>query len=263
VPGETAINGINIKTMWDITMVVKNTHSLSDATNVRMMNNYHWAAMTYLAWSDYGVCNDSSNVSCIEPYQGSSGATTGQAGSGPNSPGDNPWYSVNGLRSTSVGMGKESGGATPVATQHSNSIYGVYGLNGTMWEYVVSNYASSATQAVVGSSGLTASGLGYTNFTGNAADSGSYATFFPPVEGSGFDDVNKCTFAARDYCLAQGLSEVAGWNSDYTGFVSSSYPWFLRGGSGDNGAGAGVFAFSRDTGGEHYLLGWRLLQSRL
>ena len=40
-----------------------------------------------------------------------------------------------------------------------------------------------------------------------------------------------------------------GWYADNSYFVESSYPWGYRGGSYYNGALAGQFDFSRDTGG--------------
>ena len=49
--------------------------------------------------------------------------------------------------------------------------------------------------------------------------------------------------------LATFGSFNGGWYSDYVSFPYSSYPWFARGGSYDDGTGAGVFYFYYSNGG--------------
>ena len=53
-------------------------------------------------------------------------------------------------------------------------------------------------------------------------------------------------------------NETRGWNVDYSNFVTSSYPVFIRGGSfGDNEFTCGVFAFNGTTGGPDNNSGFR------
>jgi hypothetical protein len=44
-------------------------------------------------------------------------------------------------------------------------------------------------------------------------------------------------------------SSSYGWFSDYSDFVGSGYPFFVRGGAYNDGSGAGVFYSSRGNGG--------------
>lgn len=50
--------------------------------------------------------------------------------------------------------------------------------------------------------------------------------------------------------LGDATGEVAGWHSDYSAFVSSSYTWFNRGSDGgySGSTKCGVFTFGRATG---------------
>jgi len=52
------------------------------------------------------------------------------------------------------------------------------------------------------------------------------------------DTVSGGSFAT---CAGQALFETAGWNSDYDYFVTSSYPWTVRGGYWNDSSSAGVF----------------------
>ena len=54
---------------------------------------------------------------------------------------------------------------------------------------------------------------------------------------------------------------INSWYSDHSGFVASSYPWFVRGGYYNNGVEAGVFAFSRAYGFVFSYVGFRVVLS--
>ena len=49
------------------------------------------------------------------------------------------------------------------------------------------------------------------------------------------------------------------WNNDRSVLVDSSYAWAARGGGADYTTAAGVFAFSRNTGGARADIGFRLV----
>ena len=55
----------------------------------------------------------------------------------------------------------------------------------------------------------------------------------------------------------------ASWNGDNTDFPFSSGPFFYRGGSFDDGAYAGVFAFTHNTGDSHSHHGFRAVLATL
>ena len=118
-----------------------------------------------------------------------------------------------------TGGGSGTSYKTNTSQSTSGNITGVYDMSGGADEYVMGNYNKQA-----GSSGLTVSGI--------------------PAE---HIDIYSGTSVAASH-LGDALGETAGWYSDIDNFVSSSYPWFNRGGSYVDGNGTGVFFFSFNTG---------------
>jgi len=96
----------------------------------------------------------------------------------------------------------------------TGNVYGIYDTSGNAWEYVMGNLNSTNE-----SSGLTLTGIDkkYIDIYGGDTVASSY--------------------------LGDALGETAGWYGDYTNFVTSSSPWFCRGGYFGNGAKTGNFAF--------------------
>lgn len=93
-------------------------------------------------------------------------------------------------------------------------------MSGGSFEYVMGNYNKQA-----GSSGLTVSGI--------------------PAE---HIDIYSGTSVAASH-LGDATGETAGWYSNFANFVSSSSPWFYRGGRNNYvGGNAGVFSFYSLTG---------------
>ena len=64
----------------------------------------------------------------------------------------------------------------------------------------------------------------------------------------------------KSYSDGDGTSRYHNsWYADYSDFVESSYPWFVRGGGYYNGVLSGQFIFSRDTGGAYSFHCFRLV----
>ena len=105
-------------------------------------------------------------------------------------------------------------------------------MSGGAWEYVMGNYNKTA-----GSSGLTVSGVPTEHIDIYSGDSVSASH------------------------LGDATGETAGWYSDSSGFVNSSYPWFVRGGYYFNGGNAGVFYFNGDNGETYTSDGFRAVLS--
>ena len=118
-----------------------------------------------------------------------------------------------------TGGGSGTSYKTNTSQSTTGNITGVYDMSGGAIEYVMGNYNKQA-----GSSGLTVSGV--------------------PAE---HIDIYSGTSVAASH-LGDALGETAGWYSDIDNFVSSSYPWFNRGGSYVDGVATGVFFFSFNTG---------------
>ncbi len=52
---------------------------------------------------------------------------------------------------------------------------------------------------------------------------------------------------------------ISSWYSVSSEFVSSTWPWFVRGGSYNFGVESGVFAFNHDPGSVHSWIGFRVV----
>ena len=141
---------------------------------------------------------------------------------------------INNNSSYYTGGGTGTSYKTNIGQSTSGNITGVYDMSGGAWEYVMGNYNKTA-----GSSGLTVSGV--------------------PAE---HIDIYSRTSVSASH-LGDALGETAGWYSDYAGLVSSSYPWFLRGGGCSNGVDAGVFYFNSDTGVDYTSVGFRVVLSTM
>ena len=137
-----------------------------------------------------------------------------------------------------TGGGTGTSYKTNIGQSTTGNITGVYDMSGGAWEYVMGNYNKTA-----GKSWLTVSGV--------------------PAE---HIDIYSGTSLAASH-LGDATGETAGWYSDNTDFVNSSFPWFKRGGnSGEYGGDdAGVFGYYSDSGdddeGEVFLSGFRVVLS--
>ena len=97
----------------------------------------------------------------------------------------------------------------------TGNIYGIYDMSGGAYEYVMGVYNKTISSS--GFSSLPDTKY-YNNYTGS-----SYT--------------------------GHALTETKGWYSGGADFVSSYYPWFIRGGNFGSVTNAGVFFFSIDDGG--------------
>ncbi len=101
----------------------------------------------------------------------------------------------------------------------TGNVYGIYDLSGNANEYVAAYYSGGTT--------LT-NGSSFANGTSDA-----YSTAYAGIT------------ASTAYKYGDATYETSGWHSDYAVFVSSSYPFFVRGGSYIvTASSAGVFYFS-------------------
>ena len=132
---------------------------------------------------------------------------------------------INDYRSYCTGGGTGTSYKTNTGQSTTGNITGVYDMSGGANEYVMGNYNKTT-----GQSGLTVSGV--------------------PAE---HIDIYSGNSVSASH-LGDALGETADWYSDYAQFVSSSYPWFLRGGQYLNGDKAGMFCFNNfsGNGGDSY-----------
>ena len=138
----------------------------------------------------------------------------------------------NGAGSYLTGGGSGTSYITNILQSTTGNVFGVYDMSGGVYEYVMGNY-----NKIAGSSGLTVSGV--------------------PAE---HIDIYSGTSVATSH-LGDATGETAGWYSDATKFISSSSPWFLRGGDCSSGSVAGVFSFGSYNGGSYIPYGFRVVLS--
>ena len=210
-----------------------------------MMKNTEWGAVAYLSHSIYGI-NDKIRINNNSNYLTGYAATT-----------ENGSYST-----TEVAMWNTPTGYLASTT---GNITGIYDMSGGAYEYVMGVLKDKNGNLMSGSGSITNSG-----FNGILSDGSSYTngTDFPE---SKYYDVYNYTTSNTDYSkriLGDGTGEMgpfqsgkSSWYSNYAPLVTSSYPWFLRGGHYYNGSGAGVFYFHTSDGYAFINTSFRLVLS--
>ena len=180
----------------------------STSGDLHMSKNSEWGAVAYLSQSKYGKYGNSNYEGTNkEVYQNkSSGYITGMSNGTPGTSTTNTQVSYD---TPDSGYGASTTG----------TIYGVYDMIGGTWEYVMGNY-NNITQL---------SGF-------SSLPEAKYYDLYTT------EDIT--TACDGGICYGHALSETAGWYQDYQEFISSDYPWFLRGGNYDHGTSAGIFTFN-------------------
>ena len=208
--------------------------------DAHMMKNIEWGAVAYLKQSKYGLGttdiglnNDSSS-----PYLTGCGSTAGSA----SSTTCNAYNTTDGMLASTTG-----------------NITGVYDMSGYTGTYVM-GVMQDNTGTNTPMSGYSSSSN--SGFTGKVYASGNFTEYsgvsFP---NSKYYDLYSYGTSSSDYTrriLGDATGEVHGWYDDIAGFVSSDYPWFIRGdGAYGDPAYAGVFTFGRSIGGPDRLIVFR------
>ena len=193
----------------------RTTYGISNADS-HMLKNMEWGAVAYLKQSKYGLGIKDIGINNNSNYITGCGAASGSKKSSTC----DEYNTANGMLSSTTG-----------------NIYGVYDMAGGAWERVMGNMKNSSNAFYSSNAGFTtAPDAKY--YDSYKYDSSSYTTHARGKLG----DATKET-------LATFGSFNGGWYSDYVSFPYSSYPWFARGGSYDDGTGAGVFYFYYSNGG--------------
>ena len=194
--------------------------------DAHMMKNIEWGAVAYLKQSKYGLGTTDIGLNNYNssPYLTGCGSTSGSA------------------YSTTCNAYNTTGGMLASTT---GNITGVYDMSAKIGTYVM-GVMQDNTGTNTPMSGYSSS---YNSgFTGKIYDSGNFTDFTgTPFPNTKYYDLYAYGTSYSDYTrriLGDATGEVHGWYGDYSGFVSSDIPWFIRGGSYDGGPTiAGVFSF--------------------
>jgi prepilin-type N-terminal cleavage/methylation domain-containing protein len=253
-------------------------------TDSHMMKNSEWGIVAYLSQSKYGKYGNSDYTgSNKEIYiNNSSSYYTGRSGGAPGgstpinttytSESSTDLYNTYGFYTyddyllnynTNTKGSKVTNKGTGAST--TGNIYGVYDMSGGTWEHVMGVFANSNGELWSGKTSTENSG-----FTGKIGESGTSYTgvSFPD---SKYYDVYKASSGTTmtpnqacnsGICYGHAINpEVENWYSDFKYFISSSKPWFGRGGNYYNDENSGIIS-SGDSGGDAYDYGsFRLVLS--
>ena len=225
IPNVSSLRSQTVSDMFNASRAIESNskYGLSSLeVDTHMMKNMEWGAVAYLTNSKYGrYQSDGSCISsgCEVWINNNNSYTTGCAGS-----------SVSASSSSSCNAWNTSTGVNASTT---GNIYGIYDMSGGAWEYVMGNMVDENGAFYPSNSELTQPESKY-------YDSYAYGTSYNDYSRGHLGDATK-----------EVLSDSSGgyaWNDDYVRFVTSSYPWFGRGGHFSVGTNAGVFYFDRYNG---------------
>ena len=214
----------------------QNNHHLTKLSS-HMVNNNDWGAAAYLSASKYGAGYNGVQINANGALHDNSYGTTG---CGPQANGNTREYDDSGTLGTPQACGNPDrayNGTLGQLASTTNNTTGIYDMSGGGWEYIAASYSSDL------------------NNSNTNEYFGSNAAHPPYVNTYNFSDPNSCTFAT---CGGQALYETNNgsnngsnqWNGNYMYFVTSSYPWFGRGGYyGDD---AGLF-YVNDNDGDGFI----------
>ena len=244
--GDTELNGIwvgkfeltgdttnptikpNVKSLrnQNVNTLFATTQKLS--TNSSMLKNMEWGAIAYLTTSIYGQGLNEVRINNSSTY------ITGCAASIENGSAYN-------------GCEKAYNTTTGYLASTTGNISGIYDMSGGAWEYVMAVLEDSLNSNTPSSGYSTQYNSGFSGKNLNDGTTTTVVSF--PI--SKYYDIYKYGTSNSDltrYHIGDATTETKRWNEDYTYFVYSSTPWFLRGGRYGDGTSAGVFAFSSDYG---------------
>ena len=217
-----------------------NSYNYRRALDSHMLKNIEWGAVAYLSHSRYGI-NKELNINNNSNYKtGYSALKSTNQQTYPGTSGDGQTY--NSAYNTEVGY----------LASTSGNISGVYDMSGGALEYV-----SSYITGKPGSSGFSTTTLA--NYDSKYFDvynaSSAVTTYQYRILGDATGEMGPF----KQYLDGDNNSRYhSSWYGDFSYFVDSSYPWFVRGGLYTDGVLAGAFYFDRNTGGTHRDVGFRI-----
>ena len=122
----------------------------------------------------------------------------------------------------------------------TRNIYGIYDMSGGSWEYMA-NYLGSVTGNQFVSKFLTIESKYQTPYAGTGATDST-------VDRTKNYEANKEKYGDAIWETSNGCNSQYSWNADYSYFPYTSSPFFVRGGDYNGGFTAGPFYFDSSSG---------------
>ena len=234
-PGIASVRSQTVKSMFEA------AYNYQRGNDSHMMKNTEWGAVTYLSHSKYGINTEvriNNNSSYLTGYAAVDGTDQSSypGTSGTDSSITLPYNTTTGYKASTTG-----------------NITGVYDMSGGAHEYM-----ASYRKDTYGSSEFDATSLANYNskyYDEYDANSG-WTTHSKRILGDATGEMGSFYY----YADKDGNNrQHNNWYADDSYFVSSSNPWFNRGGLYTLGVLAGQFHFGYDTGGADSNIGFRLV----
>ena len=207
-PGVTSWRYINIANMYT------NSYNYDREKESHLIKNSEWGAVVFLTHSRYG--RDGQEVTRNSNSSYYTGGNSGDA------------YKTNTKQSS------------------TGNIFGVYDLSGGAYERVAAFNSSYSGRFFTESSYVDVNG---NHFASTGGTSTKYATAYSNSTGTYYGDFTVGTVSIRGDAIEEiYVNEFSGWFNDYSRFISSTGPFFSRGGSCEENANAGIF-FTSDSSG--------------
>ena len=244
----------NVYSWRNITVgnMFKNSYDYQRNLDSHMMKNTEWGSVAYLQHSVYGsqisvrINNNSSYITgysaTVEPTGDTSSTSISGNRSESTSLGVDGTYTINYLNNNS-GVASTTGNRS-----------GIYDMSGGAWEYVM-GYTTGSSIGVGGTSEIV----------------NLYSDFFTDSTYIKYWDKYTATSDTRynNRILGDATGEMGpvghsngnktSWYKDYAYFISSTRPWFRRGGDWRDGVEAGMFSFDNVLGGIGTNLAYRIV----
>ncbi len=244
------MNYIGVSDSYDVCRDLTSTNAPyklnSDKVDSHLTKNSEWGAVAYLTHSKYGRNGQEVTINNITVNgENTVYAVTGYAGVTPTA-------SKVTTNLTAIKNNQVEGSWTTAQGQKASTtgnVYGIYDLSGGLWEWTAGYVALETGNYQTYGGSLKGESNEYKSKYEGTSDSGTTNYFNE-------ENVNRKGEAIWE-TSDSGSTVNGAWNSDYTYFVHSAYPFTLRGGDWSYTSGAGVFAFGYNSGYSLHYIGFR------
>ena len=211
-PNVSSLRNNNLATFFTAIQNMNTIYSLNGDSHV--IKNMEWGAVAYLSHSKYGTCT---NGECVEvgtnnnsSYTTGCGATT---------------------KSSASSICNEYNSKIGVLASTTQTVYGIYDMNGGAYELVMGNMVSNSGNFNSNSSGFT-----------NVIDEKYYDDYTYSYDYRIYQ-LGKLGDATKESLKEFGSHVGGGWYDEYVDFPYNGYFWFLRSGYYYNTSISGIFCY--------------------
>lgn len=228
LPEQKSIRNIKLSEGFNLSKKI-NAYNSNSNIDSHLIKNTEWGAISYIAHSNYGYCNDES---CSIISNKSKEMITGRAN-------DNYTYSGNQIADGTI---TNENDLTKISST-TKTIYGVYDLSGGLNEYSMGNVTNNNSLNIK-ESGTTWNNTNY------------LSTKYYDVYANNKDNNSRLGDATTEVTNNNGNT----WSSSKEStFVSLDNPWFVR---GNNSEGNGsLFDYTNSNGDKSTNYGFRIVLS--